>query len=96
VTIRPVSDSGRPSSAITGLGLTPAVQTSVRVGTTSPSLSVARLAVTASSVVLVRISMPRTRSSRTAKSASLALISGMTRSLASTRIQRIPVTRQRG
>ena len=52
--------------------------------------------VTASSVVFVRISMPRKRSSRTAKSASFAPISGITRSLASTRIQRMPVTRQRG
>ena len=39
MSIRPRSSSGSPNRATTGCGLTPAVQTSVRVGTTSPSLS---------------------------------------------------------
>ena len=81
---------------MTGCGLTPAVQTSVRVGMISPPERTAVSAVTSSSVVLVRIAMPRPRSSRMAKSASGAGISGITRSRASTRIQRIPWVRQRG
>ena len=49
-----------------------------------------------SSVVPVRISMPRRRSSRAATSARLSGISRMIRSCASTRIQRVPTIRQRG
>ena len=49
-----------------------------------------------SSVVPVRISIPRRRSSCEATSARLSGISGMIRSSASTRIQRVPATRQRG
>ena len=50
-TMRPVSLSGSPSSATIGCGLTPAVHTHVRHGTTSPSESVAADSVTESSVV---------------------------------------------
>ena len=49
----------RPDAACT-----PAVHTHVRVGTTSPSLRRAVVGVTSSSVVSVRISIPRPRSSR--------------------------------
>ena len=60
-----------PRRSTTGWGRTPAVHTHVRVGTTSPSLRRAVVAVSSSSVVSVRISIPRPRSSRTANSASV-------------------------
>src|SRR5205085_1672086 len=74
----------------------PAVQATVRVGTVSPVESLTLRSVTSSIVVLVRISIPRPRSSRAANSARSGWISCMMRSLASTRTQRMPWTRQRG
>ena len=94
--MRPRSLSGSPSFATTGCGFTPAVQTSERVGMTSPSESVAAVSVSDSSVVSMRNSIPRARSSRIANSARPSEISGMTRPVASTRTKRIPDTRQRG
>ena len=79
-----------------GCGTTPAVQTSVRVGIVSPVEIRAQLAVTSSSVVPSRMSMPRPRSSRSAYSASSLSISGSTRSVASTSTQRMPCRRARG
>ena len=96
VMIRPPRSSGRPSSWTTGWGLTPAVHTSVRDGMTSPVDRYASVAVTRSSVVPVRISIPRPRSSRVANSDRSGGTSIITRSRASTRRKRTPWVRQRG
>ena len=77
-------------------GRTPAVQATVRHGTTSPSDSSTESAEIRSTVVDVRTSTPRRRSSAVANSASSAEISGITRSRASTRMKRRPWTRERG
>ena len=71
-------------SALKDIEVDPQART-VRVGTTSPSLRRAVVSVTSSSVVPVRISMPRPRNSRVANSASEGCTSGITRSRASTR-----------
>ena len=63
---RPRSSSGTLSSLRIGCGATPAVQTTVRVGSVSPLESRALSAPTSSSVVSRRMSMPRPRSSRSA------------------------------
>ena len=94
--MRPLSVSGRPSRCTTGCGLTPAVHTTVRAGTTSPVDSVTLRSVTCSTVCPMRNSMPRPRSSRTVKSDSFGGTSIIGRSAASTSIQRMPWTRQRG
>jgi hypothetical protein len=94
--MRPPGSSGRPSRATTGCGLTPAVQTTVRVGTTSPVESAIEAAVIRSTVVFVWISIPRRRSSALANAASFGAISVITRSLASTSTKRIPASLQRG
>ena len=70
--------------------------TAVRVGMRSPVESVTASRSAGVQHVPVRISIPRPRSSRVANSARLAGISGMIRSRASTRIQRVPSSRQRG
>ena len=62
----------------------------------SPVESVAERSSISRSIVSVRISMPRPRSSRVANSARLAGISGITRSCASTSTKRVPTMRQRG
>ena len=93
--MRPRS-SGRPSRSTTGCGLTPAVHTTVRVGIVWPSERRALVAVTSSSVVCRRRSMPRMRSSAMQNSARSGAVSRMMRSAASTRIQRMPCVRQRG
>ena len=85
-----------PSRATTGAGRTPAVQATVRHGTTSPSDSSTESAEMRSTVVPVRTSIPRLRSSAVANSARSAEISGITRSRASTRMKRRPSTRARG
>ena len=94
--MRPPWSSGRPSLRTTGAGVTPAVQHSSRAGMRSPVDSVTEPASAESSIVPVRISIPRARSSRVANSARLAGISGITRSRASTRTKRVPIMRQRG
>ena len=95
-TIRPVRSSGSPSFSTTGAGRTPAVQATVRQGTTSPSDSSTESSEMRSTVVEVRTSTPRRRSSAVANAARSAEISGMTRSRASTRMKRRPCTRARG
>jgi hypothetical protein len=95
VRIRPPS-RGSPSSRITAGGFTPVVQHTVRQGRVSPVERVTVSSAMASMRVPVRISIPRARSSRWAKSARLAGISGITRSWASTSSQRVPSSRQRG
>jgi hypothetical protein len=88
--------SGRPSSLTMPGVRTPAVQQTSRVGRRSPVDSTTLRSSIRSSVVPVRISMPRRRSSRAATSARLAGISRMMRSWASTSTQRVPAMRQRG
>jgi hypothetical protein len=68
----------------------------MRVGMTSPVDSFADMSSTDSSSVFVRTSMPRARSSRVVQSASAGSTSGMIRSWASTRMNRVPSRRQRG
>ena len=63
---RPRSSSGTLSWRKLGWAVTPAVQTTVRVGTVSPVESRTLSAVTSSSWVPSRTSIPRPRSSRTA------------------------------
>ena len=94
--MRPPGPIGSPSSRTTGAGLTPAVQHSSRVGMRSPVESVTASCSAEDSIVFVRISIPRPRSSRVANSARLAGISGITRSRASTSTKRVPTIRQRG
>jgi hypothetical protein len=62
----------------------------------SPVESVAERSSISFSIVPVRISMPRPRSSLDANSASGAGISCITRSCASTSTKRVPAMRQRG
>ncbi len=94
--MRPEWSSGRPSRATTGAGFTPAVQQTVRVEIRSPVDSSAERSSIELSIVPVRSSIPRPRSSRAANRARLAGISGITRSCASTSMKRAPVMRQRG
>jgi NADH dehydrogenase len=68
----------------------------VRTGTRSPLESVTASSSTASIRVLARTSIPRARSSAVANSARAGEISGMIRSWASTSVQRVPSSRQRG
>ena len=95
-TMRPAPSSGRPSFSTTGCGRTPAVHATVRHGTSSPSDSSTESAEMRSTVVDVRTSTPRRRSSEVANAARSAEISGITRSRASTRMKRRPCTRERG
>ena len=92
----PASSSGRPELAHQRRRLDARGPAQRRAGTSSPVDSVAESSSIESSRVSVRISMPRARSSRVANSARLGGISGMIRSCASTRIQRVPSSRQRG
>jgi hypothetical protein len=94
--IRPLSFTGRPSLDTTGAGRTPAVQTSVCVGTRSPEESTTWSAAAESIVVCVRTSTPRPRSSRAANSASWVGTSAMTRPSRSSSSQRMPWRLQRG